>query len=170
MTAKGFSEIDYSNRDQLAMEFPAHLIYAGELAQRAGERIIFGRFDLSIPGYSVLVCLDQCLEPLSMTELKDAILLLRSPSNLTQLVDDLERRMLVRRLPSPLDRRVSLVELTGAGRELLVQVNDHYLQTMRDYLGAYSLTELQATMKIITRFIEDSLAALGIDKTKITDI
>lgn len=169
MTVKELPEIDFSNRDQLAMEFPAHLIYAGELAVQAGEQLIFGKFNLTIPGYSILMCLQEWPQPPSMTALKDAILLSRSPSNLTQLVDDLERRELVKRIPSPSDRRVSLVEITPKGTALLNDVNALYLQTMRENLGGHTLAELQTAMKLITQFIKDSLAVLAAGKTKPTD-
>lgn len=41
---------------------------------------------------------------------------LKSPANLTTVVDNLERRGLVRRTRDPKDRRRSVVELTGEGR------------------------------------------------------
>ena len=44
---------------------------------------------------------------------------LKSPANLTTVVDNLERRGLVRRRRDPGDRRRSIVELTPRGRELI---------------------------------------------------
>lgn len=47
---------------------------------------------------------------------------LTSAGNMTDVIDKLERRGLVRRLPAPADRRAVRVELTGEGRALIEQV------------------------------------------------
>jgi DNA-binding MarR family transcriptional regulator len=54
-------------------------------------------------------------EPVAMRELAD--LLAADPPYVTLMVDDLEQRGLVRRMPNPDDRRSKLVELTAAGRK-----------------------------------------------------
>lgn len=41
-----------------------------------------------------------------------------APRSVTEVVDDLEARELVERLPDPADRRATLVRLTGGGREV----------------------------------------------------
>ena len=53
-------------------------------------------------------------EPLTMRELASAIAI--DAPYATVVVDDLERRRLVRRSPHPDDRRVKMVSLTAAGR------------------------------------------------------
>ena len=45
-----------------------------------------------------------------------------SRTNITNLIDGLERDGLVERVPSPMDRRVSYAKLTDAGRELCIQL------------------------------------------------
>jgi len=53
-------------------------------------------------------------EPLTMRELAQR--LAADPPYVTLMVDDLEKRGLVQRLPHPEDRRAKLVRLTAAGR------------------------------------------------------
>jgi DNA-binding MarR family transcriptional regulator len=46
-----------------------------------------------------------------------------APRSVTEVLDALEERGLVRRVPDPTDRRAVLVELTDHGRALLVEVD-----------------------------------------------
>ena len=64
----------------------------------------------------------QLATPLPMNEL--ASMLGCDNSNVTGLIDRLEARGLVTRQPSPYDRRVKHVVLTGAGQELRAQMLD----------------------------------------------
>jgi DNA-binding MarR family transcriptional regulator len=45
-----------------------------------------------------------------------------SRTNITNLIDGLERDGLVERVPSPIDRRVSYAQLTDAGRKLCIEL------------------------------------------------
>jgi DNA-binding MarR family transcriptional regulator len=45
------------------------------------------------------------------------------PSYITALVDDLDERGLARREPAPYDRRVKIIALTDAGRELAAEID-----------------------------------------------
>jgi DNA-binding MarR family transcriptional regulator len=54
--------------------------------------------------------------PLGMTELSRILSIERS--SLTSMVDRLERRDLVARIPNPADRRACHIELTTAGKDL----------------------------------------------------
>ncbi|MFZ5434513.1 MAG: MarR family winged helix-turn-helix transcriptional regulator [Calditrichota bacterium] len=143
----------YSMRQNLEMALPRFAILTGELADKAGNILIFERIGLSIATYSLLAALARQRGPLSMTALKDSIFLQRSPSNLTQLVDDLVSRDLVRRLASPDDRRISLVELTSEGARLVEQAQQYYVDVMNDLLKDYSDDELRTTVRVLVRFL-----------------
>lgn len=69
--------------------------------------------DLTWPQYEVLQALSGQGTPPMLSELADRVRCVRS--NMTALVDRLERRGLVRRIPHPEDRRSIRVELTVAG-------------------------------------------------------
>jgi DNA-binding MarR family transcriptional regulator len=63
----------------------------------------------SIPRLRLLYAI-HCLGPQKMADLADQLTV--TPRNVTALVDGLEAEGLVRRVPHPTDRRVTLVELT----------------------------------------------------------
>jgi DNA-binding MarR family transcriptional regulator len=85
---------------------------------------------------------EECLEPLRLTFVEYTVLRVlieepKSPSRLaeyvvcttggmTKIVDRLQRRGLVHRVPDPDDRRSVLVELTVEGRELGEKASDAY--------------------------------------------
>ncbi len=74
-------------------------------------------------------------------------------SNVTGLVDRLESRGLVRRQPSPEDRRVKALELTPAGVRLRSKVLERMAKPP-DSLGRLSADEQRALVKILKRLLD----------------
>jgi DNA-binding MarR family transcriptional regulator len=74
-------------------------------------------FDLTFARYEVLMLLMfSRAGALPLSRLGDRLQV--HPTSVTNAVDRLERQGLVRRCPHPRDRRATLAELTGAGRDL----------------------------------------------------
>jgi MarR family 2-MHQ and catechol resistance regulon transcriptional repressor len=67
--------------------------------------------------------------------------LLVSGSNLTTVIDNLERSGLVRRDPNPRDRRAYLVRLSDKGRELVARAFPGHAARVRELLGALTQAE-----------------------------
>lgn len=61
-----------------------------------------------------------------------------APRSVTEVLDGLEERGLVRRVPDPTDRRAVLVELTDPGRSLLAEVDAARDGESATYLSALS--------------------------------
>ena len=86
--------------------------------------------------------------PMSMSQLAAALGI--DPPNATTIVDDLERRGLVRRRPHPTDRRAKLVEATRKGKALARQA-DAILATPPARLSALDASELETLRRILAR-------------------
>ncbi|WP_258543931.1 MarR family winged helix-turn-helix transcriptional regulator [Streptomyces ipomoeae] len=71
---------------------------------------------MTVPRATLLMGLTLKSEPAGMGELGESLGM--SPRNMTVLVDGLEKEDLVRRVSHPHDRRIKLVELTEAGRQV----------------------------------------------------
>ena len=155
-------EVSLDDVQGMIIALPALIIMAGEMAQRGGDHLIFNPFGLTVAHYSLLATLNHCPR-LSMTELKNSLFMPRSASSLTQLVDDLEKRDLVRRQPSADDRRVTLVEITAAGRELLPQVDAQYATVMHSMSGEFQPEQLRVTVDVLRRFILEVGQLLGME-------
>ena len=76
---------------------------------------------------------------LSQREISEHMIV--STSNVTGMVDRLERQQFVERVGDPNDRRVNRVRVTGAGAELLTQLWPGYLDEIRAFLAPVPLEE-----------------------------
>lgn len=70
--------------------------------------------------------------------------ILRTNASMTSVVDRLEARRLVRREPSREDRRVSLIELTAAGRKLIQAVFKEHEAQMENLMEGLTQGERAA--------------------------
>lgn len=94
-----------------------HLLLARANAKSVvGANRVLDPLGLRVRPYSVLA-LAAGDEPLSQRDLAARLSL--DPSQVVSLVDDLEQRGLVTRAPRPTDRRINVLSITAAGRELL---------------------------------------------------
>ena len=95
-----------------------------------GQQIVLARveevlrpFDLTFARYEVLMLLlFSRTGALPLSRLGDRLQV--HPTSVTNAVDRLEERGLVRRSPHPSDRRATLAELTGPGRELALRATE----------------------------------------------
>ena len=84
--------------------------------------------------------------PMSMRELADALDI--DPPNATVLVDGLESQGLVRRRPSPADRRAKVVEATRKGKALARRA-DAILATPPPGIGSLEAADLDTLRRIL---------------------
>ncbi|WP_326583098.1 MarR family transcriptional regulator [Streptomyces sp. NBC_00481] len=91
------------------------------------------------------------LEPLPMRRLAQKLRC--EPSNVTGIVDRLEARGLVERLPDPKDRRVKLAAATAEGRRVAGSLRDS-LDFAREPLAALSTGERESLRDLLRRMLE----------------
>ena len=87
-------------------------------------------------------------QPLTLRALADR--LAADPPYVTLMVDDLEKRGLVQRLPHPDDRRAKLVQLTAAGRAAAERA-DAILDEPPPALRAAPAQDLAALLRVLGR-------------------
>ncbi len=100
----------------------------------------FRPYDLSTPQYAILFHASEEGVPLS-TICNE---ILADNSNLTRMVDRLEARGLVRRAPDSGDRRVTLVQLTPAGKALIDILRPRHRACVEERMGALDPAQLAA--------------------------
>ena len=125
------------------------------------SRVLFARWDLSPSQFNVLNLL--CLNPdgLSQTDLSRQLIMHRS--NVTGLVDRLEKRGLVTRREVAADRRAYSVVLTAAGTRLLGDILPRYYEEATrvwDRLPARRAAALIADLQQLARSAQHVAAKL----------
>jgi DNA-binding MarR family transcriptional regulator len=123
-----------------------------DLAQRA----TFARYELDPPAFDVLATLRRSGEPFALTPgdlMRSAMV---TSGAITQRLDRLESRGLVRRDPHPDDGRVVLVSLTPAGRDLVDRVLPDHVATQERLLAGLTRDQRSALADLL-RTLDGSL-------------
>ena len=109
-------------------------------------------------GWMTIAMIAKAKEPLSQRALAD-LLGIEGPS-IVAMLDRLERGGLVRRAPSPNDRRVKLAHLTEDGRALYAKVRkeaDAFRGAMLEGVDPAALAAATALLETLRARIEDQL-------------
>ena len=125
------------------------------------SRVFFERWDLSPSQFNVLNLLHLNPAGLSQTDLSRQLIMHRS--NLTGLVDRLEKRGLVARREVAADRRAYSVVLTSAGARLLRDILPRYYEEAArvwDRLPVRRAAELIADLQQVARNAQHIAAKL----------
>jgi DNA-binding MarR family transcriptional regulator len=125
------------------------------------SRVFFERWDLSPSQFNVLNLLHLNPDGLSQTDLSLQLIMHRS--NLTGLVDRLEKRGLVTRREVAADRRAYSVVLTSAGTRLLREILPRYYEEAArvwDRLPARRAAEMIADLQQVARNAQHIVAKL----------
>jgi DNA-binding MarR family transcriptional regulator len=126
------------------------------------SRLFFEQWQLSPSQFNVLNLLHANPEGLSQTELGRQLLTHRS--NVTGLVDRLEKRGLVERRAAPQDRRVYRVLLTSAGEKLLQTLLPHFhseAEHLWDGVSNQGISELLGALDHVTQNAAKTAGAPG---------
>lgn len=117
----------------------------------AALRELRRRHGLDSGEYDVLAALrrygpDYCLTP---TELYRSVLV--TSATMTERLDRLQRRKLIRRRPSPHDRRSTLVELTAQGRKVIDRAHVELLDIEAALLKGLTAEERSALADLLAK-------------------
>ena len=99
------------------------------------SRVFFDRWKLSPSQFNILNLLYLTSEGCTQIELSRQLIMHRS--NVTGLVDRLEKRGLLQRKDSSTDRRAYKVVLTSAGRKLIAQILPDYYEAAETIWGKF---------------------------------
>ncbi len=124
------------------------------------DRHFFMEYGLSARQFWTLQHLDEH-QGRSMVELSR--MLLTDKSNVTGIVDRLERASLARRTPAPHDRRVFLITLTPEGRHLRSFVNQQHEARIRALIGTVGNDHLYPLLEPLSTISRNLEAALEQD-------
>ena len=110
----------------------------------------FNKFGLTLASFNVLTILPQN-GPVPLKEL--SALLVRTPANITGVMDGLVRRALVRRIPHPEDRRVKLAELLPEGKKMVEQIRPLHHSDIKEVFEVLENEEIDVLIKLSRRVL-----------------
>lgn len=113
---------------------------------------------LALNEYDVLFTLSRCPSGwLRLNELNDHVLL--SQSSLSRLVERLEKRGLVARMPAPDDGRGVLLKLTAEGVELQKEIGREHVRDICGLMGPALTAAEQKELKRLTEKLRTSVGS-----------
>jgi MarR family transcriptional regulator, 2-MHQ and catechol-resistance regulon repressor len=105
-------------KTQASINLWGKVVQAYEILKRAQVKTIFDN-KLTVPQYSVLEVL-LTYGPMPLKKIGEKLFV--SGANITCVVDNLEKEEFVRRVPSNIDRRIIMAELTPKGQEKIAKL------------------------------------------------
>ncbi len=136
----------YPNSSALATECAMNLVLTADLIEKRISTLL-QPFGLSPGSGLVLSMLANSDTPLPPNEIAERLIISRA--SVTSLLDSLERRQYVHRLPHPSDRRMLLVEITKTGRQIADAFRPAVHQKQKVWLEVLSEKEQQRLLNLL---------------------
>jgi DNA-binding MarR family transcriptional regulator len=136
-------EDEYPGASALATECYANLVRAADLLLGLHNRQTSDLYQLSPSGRSVLAVVEGAGQPLEPSVIAERLIV--TTGSMTSLLDNLEKRGLVRRLPHPNDRRKLLIDITPEAQAIVDELLPALHTRERDVVGAALTVSEQRT-------------------------
>ncbi len=130
----------------LSYELTKEVMATADIFLRESQRL-FRPHGLTAAQFNVLNVLADAADGLSQRELGDILVVDRS--NITGLLDRLEKAGLVKRTDHPSDRRIYRVSLTPAGRRLWTKVDSLYRKVVAQVTAGLSDKQSRDTIIVL---------------------
>jgi DNA-binding MarR family transcriptional regulator len=145
---RGFASDNDTSRAKLQLGYRLvhRVLGASSLLLRESHRF-FRPLGISEVQFNVINVLAGAAEGMSQRELSEVLVVDRS--NVTTLLDRMEKAGWVMRSDHPTDRRVYCVTLTTAGRTLHEQVMPRYLEAIGDVVEGVSAAQMNQTLQTL---------------------
>ena len=125
-----------------------NIALTGTLLTKEGHRIL-QPFGLTGAQFNVLMLLKYQSVDGRINQTNLGKMLLVNRSNITGLVDRMEKAGLVRRIADPKDRRVNYVEITDVGSEVLTKANKAYIERVDEVMSVLSDSDYDNLCKLM---------------------
>jgi DNA-binding MarR family transcriptional regulator len=129
--------------DKLELRLWLRLLTCSSLIEQNVRSALRLQFDTTLPRFDLMAQLDRAPDGLTMSELSARMMV--SNGNITGLADRLVEEGLVKRTPSPRDRRSSHISLTPAGKkafDAMTPVHEGWTDRMMNGLSRQDMQQL----------------------------
>jgi DNA-binding MarR family transcriptional regulator len=158
-------EVEYPGASALATECYANLFRTANLLVELHNRHTRDAYRLSPAARQVLAVVEGAGEPLEPSVIAERLLV--TTGTMTSLLDTLERRELIRRLPHPDDRRKLLVDITPAAQEIVDELLPSLHARERDVVtAALSTMEQRQLLGLVAKLQQAAMQASNIPQPR----
>ena len=119
------------------------------LIENEVRRRLRDHFDITLPRFDLLAQLDRAPNGMTLGELSQRMMV--SNGNITGLVDRLAEQRLLRRRPSPTDRRAQIVSLTAEGRRFFRTMARANAQWVGEIFADLTSSDVAALMPLLAK-------------------
>ena len=134
--------------DSSRHEAVLNIVYTANYLDKISRRF-FRNFDISEAQYNVMVIIK--LENRKLTQVEISERMISSRANVTALIDKLQKKDYVRRLPVEGDRRVYQVQLTAKGVKKVEEVEPKYIKTIEKNMRCISADESRRLSRLLVK-------------------
>lgn len=127
-----------------------NIVLTGSLLNKEGTKF-FRPFGITEAQFNVLMILQHQSDQGRINQTSLGNMMLVNRSNVTGLVDRMEKAGLVRRVADPQDRRVNLVELTDEGAKVLETAGRAYFTRIGQLMQGMTAKEDRLLSKMLER-------------------
>ena len=151
-------EDEYPGASALATECYANVYRAGVLLMELHDQQTVDEYQLSPSGRQILAVVEGARQPLEPTVIAERLLI--TTGSVTSLLDSLEKRGLIRRLPHPHDRRKLLIDITPAAQAIVDKLLPSLHARERDVIStALSTNEQRQLLRLTAKVQQAALQA-----------
>jgi len=151
-------EDEYPRASALATECWANLWRAAELLMELHNRQTFDQYQLSPSARQVLAIVEGAGQPLEPSVIAERLLV--TTGSMTSLLDNLEKRGLIRRQPHPEDRRKLLIDITPTAQAIVDELLPSLHARERDVMAAaLSPSEQRSLLRSLAKLQRAALEA-----------
>lgn len=133
--------------DKLELRLWLRLLTCSSLIEQNVRSALRLQFDTTLPRFDLVAQLDRAPEGLTMSELSARMMV--SNGNITGLADRLVEEGLVKRTPSPRDRRSSHISLTPAGKKAFDAMTPMHEAWIDRMMAGLSRQEMQQLFQLL---------------------
>ncbi len=152
---------EYPDGDPAAAEALSTLIRTGQALYDEIDRAMQASIGVPESALNTLAVIEGADRPLTPSEISERTF--RSSATMTSILDVLERRGWIRRVPNPQDRRSVLIEISEAGYAVADRFLPGVRKIERAVMGELSAKELAALMAILTKVLESTARLCAAD-------
>ena len=151
-------EHEYPGASALATECYINVYRAADLLMGLHNRQTLDEYQLSPSGRQILAIVEGAGEPLEPSMIADRLVI--TTGSVTSLLDNLEKRDLIRRLPHPQDRRKLLIDITPAAKVIVDELLPSLHAREREVMAsALSVAEQHELLELIAKLQHAAIQA-----------